>query len=201
MKRRFTLIELMIVVAIIAILISLLLPALKGARAKGQSAVCKSNLKQISYAMNMFIDDGREGSHKSGQFPTYDIWFKQLSTKYMGEEWLDPWYGSITNKAFWCPSSDNTGGNYETLAYGYSFWYLGSVQPMLGEIKSPSDMIMIADSDENGSWDSVIHPNENFPIGTRHTDKANVLFIDSHVEITHKLQTFDSSNRPFMVNN
>jgi len=201
-KTNFTLIELLVVVAIIGILASILLPSLARARSKGQSAVCKSNLKQIAYGMYMFIHDGRDGSHTSGQFPTYDIWFKRVSTLYMGEEWQSPYYGAIQNPVFDCPSGENTGGTYQNLSYGYSYWFLGSVKPKVGEINSPSDMIMIGDSDENGSWDSVIHPNNNYPVGNRHSKAmANVLFIDSHVESTKRAHTFDSSTRPFMVNN
>ena len=46
-QRRFTIIELLIVVSVIAILAGLLLPALNQAREKGLSAACLGNMKQI----------------------------------------------------------------------------------------------------------------------------------------------------------
>jgi prepilin-type N-terminal cleavage/methylation domain-containing protein/prepilin-type processing-associated H-X9-DG protein len=52
-KKTFTLIELIIVVAIIGILISILLPSLAKARAKVRLAVCLSNTKQITSANMM----------------------------------------------------------------------------------------------------------------------------------------------------
>jgi len=49
-NKLFTLIELMVVVAIIGILVSILLPSLRGAREKAKMAVCLSNNKQIATA-------------------------------------------------------------------------------------------------------------------------------------------------------
>jgi len=53
----FTLIELLVVISIIALLLSILMPALSKVKQKAQSVVCKSNLKQLGFAASLWSED------------------------------------------------------------------------------------------------------------------------------------------------
>ena len=56
----FTLLELLLVVAVIAILAALLLPVLGGAKAKVQRSACMNNLRQIDLGVRMYADDSSD---------------------------------------------------------------------------------------------------------------------------------------------
>ncbi len=53
----FTLVELLVVLAVVGILASLLLPALARAKAKGQGIFCLNNMRQLGYAWVMYADE------------------------------------------------------------------------------------------------------------------------------------------------
>ncbi|MDE2482419.1 MAG: prepilin-type N-terminal cleavage/methylation domain-containing protein [bacterium] len=56
-ERGFTLIEMMVVVAIIAILVAILVPNFIRARAQAQTAACEANLKEIATALELYQTD------------------------------------------------------------------------------------------------------------------------------------------------
>ncbi|MFH0965836.1 MAG: DUF1559 domain-containing protein [Planctomycetota bacterium] len=58
-KKGFTLIELLVVMVIIALLVGLLLPALGRAREEARKTQCRSNLRQIGLALNMYVTDNK----------------------------------------------------------------------------------------------------------------------------------------------
>ncbi|QDU91567.1 hypothetical protein Pla175_49960 [Pirellulimonas nuda] len=66
-RRRYalTLVELLVVIAVIGVLIALLLPAVQSARDAARSASCRSNMRQLGIAVLRYCDS------RGGEFPTY----------------------------------------------------------------------------------------------------------------------------------
>ncbi len=97
--RAFTLVELLAVIAIIAILIAVLLPVVIGARRQAQQVVCQSNLRQIGVAMMMYT-----GEYK--YFPGASIDDTGISTVGMAWPVQLRQYLSGNQKVFYCPAQD-----------------------------------------------------------------------------------------------
>lgn len=118
----FTLLELLIVIAIIMLLMGMLLPALNTARKKVQSISCASNLKQIGICMHAYTMDN---NNYFTRLPNYHI---QCLEDYTGIKYRSSVTDSIpvsSSKIFYCPSDierKNTLLKFSCSSYGVNFY-------------------------------------------------------------------------------
>lgn len=80
----FTLLELLVVIAIIGILASLLLPALGRAKVRVVSAKCLSNLRQLQFCWQMYVDDHNDAVPPNRSLQTNGIW-RSTADSWIGE--------------------------------------------------------------------------------------------------------------------
>ncbi len=97
LQKGFTLIELMIVIAIIAILAAILIPNFIHARAESQTAACEGNEKQIATAMEEYAVDNN-GTYTA----TLPVLYLAVTPK-------DP----VNNVAYTITATAGTYGSYE----------------------------------------------------------------------------------------
>jgi prepilin-type processing-associated H-X9-DG protein/prepilin-type N-terminal cleavage/methylation domain-containing protein len=100
-RRAFTLVELLIAVSIIALLIAVLVPSLRGARAQAKQAVCLSNMRSIGLATSMYADENLDRYPLSAHHSQDALWLRSLQP-YAGNtllfrcpsdrsaDWFDP---------------------------------------------------------------------------------------------------------------
>lgn len=122
--RGFTLIELLVVISIIAILVSILLPAVSLVRQSANAAACMSNLRQFGVAFTAYTGDSE------GQWPTGN--WNSLLQGYINEGGQ---IGSISKESTYrlarCLAAPKrtTAGISLDLTYGYTGVYFPSPMP------------------------------------------------------------------------
>jgi prepilin-type N-terminal cleavage/methylation domain-containing protein len=132
-KRRsgFTLIELLVVVAVIAILLAILLPALRKARTLTKRIACQSNLKQIAVAWNMYLDDNEGQFYQAGNANVlYGGWSglqppsSRPLNKYFGlpVDLVDEVKIENDAKVYYCPADRGGASLYMPFEKAYDLW-------------------------------------------------------------------------------
>jgi len=121
----FTLVEILVVVSIIALLVAILLPSLRGARDRAKLSVCAGHLRQIGICIHLYANDnGGHVPRGPAPDPAEDFEARNLATNqlWIGADtpfaptqhpWryngLGPMLASVTSQAehFFCPADDN----------------------------------------------------------------------------------------------
>ncbi len=210
-RRGFTLIEVLVVAAIIALLISILLPALSRARQQSRATVCLSNLRQLGMAVNMYAQSNKGilvdyGMSHGGSEDIRRAWYTTLKKDYGNRlilrcpadespYWDDPYPGTEIKR--------RTG-------YGVNEYLTGREEEYkdyrcLGQIKRPTTTIIfvelnqrseyaVSDHVHPGSW--AMEPEEpGKQMEPRlHAGRANYVFVDSHAQPYRFEQTFEVRN-------
>ncbi|MBU0477421.1 prepilin-type N-terminal cleavage/methylation domain-containing protein [bacterium] len=177
----FTLLELLVVIAVIGLLASMLLPALSKAREMARRAKCISNLRQVHQMLIMYASD----------------WDDYVPMAWSGATWyrcLEPYGVKVDLKnvpsLLFCQSNKDLGafGTYN-VNYAYNA-YLGNAdcspnqnqQFRLGRISIPSDKVAVSDGGFEAAGAARYRMANSSQVSYVHNNGANFLFFDGHVD-------------------
>ena len=186
-RRAFTLVELLVVVAIIALLLAILLPSLGGAREQARASTCQANLHQLGLSISMYADENRDAVVSLIETPAGFVHWIQL---------LEPFIKS----AAICRCRDDQSRNWAADPFHdtqglrtTSFVVNHEISPDLGifkrgQVHNPARKIFVAEfkDDEVGdhfhpeSWSLFLETPEDELALHRHRDQSNYWFLDGH---------------------
>jgi len=135
----FSLIELLVIIAIISLLLSILTPSLGRTRSMAMRLKCAHNLKQIDVAMHLYLSSN-DDLYPCAEDPLpagYWLW--------MGRGWRDfvePYLGGNIDannpSILWCPQDKVAKEKYESTSYAYSMSFYHSAE-QIDSMSSPAD--------------------------------------------------------------
>jgi len=218
--KKFTLVELLIVCAILGILLSLLLPSLAKARESAKLAVCKSNISQISKLCYLYVKDN--GRTPPERVTAYNTWSPETIIGKNGSmSWCAKNGMNIKNRLFnkyikddlkdsdeielaKCPSNTEL-YDYRGTSYGLNNGFYRNDIPeikYLERVNDPARMILIYETGAYFRWrDEPIgrglsHPRLIYGHTGIGVDKWIMGFVDGHVagpyEVKYRLDATDN---------
>lgn len=182
----------LIVVAIIGILLSILLPSLASAREKAKTAVCLSNLKQLSVAYELYVSSNND-SYVEYKLAKNRFWTAHLYPYYGDDSALDcpsalPVIGKQWGaaKRGWATTAhwNEYNGKYPTGSYAMNGWIYNRNNQNYYNIPAMIDYPATTPIFSDAIWvDHWIRHTDDQPLdlnGSNHSNHTARLLIDRH---------------------